>query len=183
LTGPIPDSFGSLQKLSYLDLSNNQLSGPFPGWIHKLGLLTLLNLGQNVFSGEIPLVIGEGQNDEGVHLTSLREFIRLLSIRKKGDSYERVKLIKRIWNQFLREHPSYFAVSRDLLWIDPRRVPWESLDLQKITEEYIKAEKNHFLTKVFQNMLINPVHVVDYLYSRPTKIEGTAYSQKRIRTA
>jgi hypothetical protein len=55
---------GRLNRLDFLDLSNNQLTGPFPAWAHNLRFLEILNLGQNDISGEIPLIVGEELNDD-----------------------------------------------------------------------------------------------------------------------
>jgi hypothetical protein len=167
LSGSIPDSLGDLPALSYLDLSNNQLTGLFPTWVHDLGSLRLLNLGQNDFSGEIPLTIGGGSKDGTVYLTSLRGFIFQLSKRKSfrtSDRYESIRHIKRNWNRFLLECP-YIKVSRDMLWIDPRGYAWESVDLQKITDEYMQAEKTQLLNRIFHITMMNPAHIIDNLNS------------------
>lgn len=59
-TGGVPSQLGSLQKLSYLDLTGNNLSSVIPsqlGLLHKLE--TGLYLPNNKFSGSIPTELGE----------------------------------------------------------------------------------------------------------------------------
>ncbi|PWA86393.1 leucine-rich repeat protein [Artemisia annua] len=55
LTGPIPESLGSLRLLEELDLFYNQLTGPIPTFIGKL---TKLVLSYNHLNGSIPESIG-----------------------------------------------------------------------------------------------------------------------------
>ncbi len=153
-----------------LDISNNQLTGPFPAWVHRLRDLKLLNLGQNEFSGEIPLVIGEGRN-----LIRIRDFFRL--IRTTDASFQD---LRQHFIGFLRK---YALHSRDMLWVDSESSDWNSGILKDTIHKYMKAEENRLLTEAFQNMLMDPLRLGDYLNSRPTKIEGTTYSQKRRRIA
>ncbi|KAL1834861.1 hypothetical protein ACET3Z_004512 [Daucus carota] len=58
LNGPIPESFGHLNDLSYMDLSAYQLSGVLPNSIHKLS-----NLKVNI-RGHIPPSSPEYEADE-----------------------------------------------------------------------------------------------------------------------
>ena len=63
LSGPIPDSLGSLTDLTYLNLYANSLSGPIPDSLGNLTNLTSLNLGHNIkLSGEIPDALGNLTN-------------------------------------------------------------------------------------------------------------------------
>jgi hypothetical protein len=165
LSGSIPESLGQLINLNFLDLSNNQLTGPFPAWFHDLTNLRILNLGQNIFSGDIPIRIGRGLIDGGVPLTSIREFIRLLTTRDASFSYQdrfdklKLKGIKR----FFRKYYFYVRNTKDLLWVRGTS-RWEMLYsfnfddllLQKVMDEYIKGEETRLLTKAYETMLKDP---------------------------
>ncbi|CAI5982920.1 unnamed protein product, partial [Closterium sp. NIES-64] len=59
LTGRIPDSFMSLAKLTYMNLSMNSLSGSIPSTIGDLRRLLKLHLHDNNLSGPIPASIGD----------------------------------------------------------------------------------------------------------------------------
>ncbi|KAK4710650.1 hypothetical protein R3W88_005163 [Solanum pinnatisectum] len=54
LDGPIPDSFGKMLALEFLDLSNNNLTGEIPKSLEALVYLKYLNFSFNELSGEIP---------------------------------------------------------------------------------------------------------------------------------
>jgi hypothetical protein len=144
-----------------------------------MGNLELLNLGQNDLSGEIPLIIGEERNDGRVPLTSVRDFFRLLSTHDPT-----LQDLRRHFISFLRKYIVQIEHSRDMLWIDSERSDWGTRNLQEIINEYIKAQENHFLSKTFQNILMDPVRLVDAFNSRPTqRLGGTVYSPKRRRIA
>jgi hypothetical protein len=162
LSGTIPDSLRELKRLVYLDLSNNQLTGTFPTWAHNLTGLTVLNLGQNEFSGEIPLFIGGGRNDGRRRLIPIREFIRLLSTSDAPFRYrERYGFLLVKFFRFFKKHP-YIRYSKDLLWIDHGRSYWGALNLQEVIEEYIKAEDNYLLTKIFKKVRnMDPLLLID----------------------
>lgn len=136
---------GELNQLIFLDLSNNQLTGVFPVWVHNLRGLSILNLGQNHFSGEIPLVIGEWQNNGGRQLTNIREYIRLISTSYTPlgfgdrDRTLRVNFIKKfLWTKFLHQ-----KTSKAMFWVDPTiEFSTPKYFLESIAE-YIKAEKTH----------------------------------------
>jgi hypothetical protein len=168
LSGSIPESLGQFDRLLYLDLSNNQLTGPFPAWVHDLTNLRILNLGQNNFSGDIPIRIGREPIDGGVPLTSIREFIRLLTTRDAsfayGDRYDGLNLTS--IKQFFRKYYFYVRNTKDLLWvrgssrmevhIDSTNPYWDAVTLQIVMDEYIKAEERHLLTKIYETLMTNP---------------------------
>ncbi|KZV22405.1 protein with unknown function [Dorcoceras hygrometricum] len=56
--GQIPEEFGNLTNLMYLDLAVGTLSGQIPGELGKLKKLTTVYLYQNSFEGRIPPEIG-----------------------------------------------------------------------------------------------------------------------------
>jgi len=58
LTGPIPSEFGNLKHLYELNLSMNKLSGEIPKDLAFCLDLTELVLGRNIFHGAIPLFLG-----------------------------------------------------------------------------------------------------------------------------
>nr|GMD17200.1 MDIS1-interacting receptor like kinase 2-like [Ipomoea batatas] len=63
LNGSIPESlFTNLEKLEYLDLSDNEFSGPLSPNISNLSHLNDLILSGNQFQGEIPYSIGQLKN-------------------------------------------------------------------------------------------------------------------------
>jgi hypothetical protein len=132
------------------------LTGPFPTWVHGLPSLRLLNLGQNDISGEIPLVIGEQRNDDRHLLTNLREFVSDASHRY------RQRLDLRAIKMFYRKHFQYIMKSNDLLWVN-LNTPVHLLELQKIIDEYVKAEDNRLLTKAFQAMRREPLSMIENL--------------------
>jgi Leucine-rich repeat (LRR) protein len=57
LEGPIP-GFGSLQQLTWLDLSSNKLSGEIPASLGTCQQLQTIQMGQNFLSGSIPASLG-----------------------------------------------------------------------------------------------------------------------------
>ncbi|XP_074576136.1 uncharacterized protein LOC141832540 [Curcuma longa] len=64
MTGRVVEFFEQLSRckdnrLSYLDLNNNQFSGPFPSHIERLQGLFYLNLGYNQLSGSVPTSLGK----------------------------------------------------------------------------------------------------------------------------
>jgi hypothetical protein len=54
VTGPIPNSFSKLKRLTNLDLGSNSLSGPIPSFLGKLKRLKEVDLSNNKLSGAIP---------------------------------------------------------------------------------------------------------------------------------
>ncbi|XP_058218152.1 leucine-rich repeat receptor-like tyrosine-protein kinase PXC3 isoform X2 [Rhododendron vialii] len=66
LNGAIPSSaFGSLKKLTYLELDNNSLGGSIPSQLGLCENLALLNLAKNQLTGVLPVELG--------NLTNLQE--------------------------------------------------------------------------------------------------------------
>ncbi|OEL38573.1 LRR receptor-like serine/threonine-protein kinase HSL2 [Dichanthelium oligosanthes] len=59
LTGTIPESFGSLMNLRYLNLFQNKLSGGIPASIAQLPSLVFLWLWNNSLSGGLPAELGK----------------------------------------------------------------------------------------------------------------------------
>jgi hypothetical protein len=160
---------GDLNRLVYLDLSNNQLTGTVPAWVNRLKSLSLLNLGQNDISGEIPLVIGEGRNDGGSQLNSIREFINLLGASDSLFRYrDRDGSLQLKFKTFLREH-SYIMDGKDLLWVDSGRSYWDPINLREVIEEYIKAEEDRLLTKIYRSIRkMDPVLLIKSFNSAST---------------
>ena len=58
LEGVIRDSFGSFEKLRFVDFSRNAFSGPLPGSIFDNGAIELVYLSENMFTGAIPSNLG-----------------------------------------------------------------------------------------------------------------------------
>ena len=54
LTGPIPPALGNLARLRELNLSANELSGPIPAWLGSMTGLRELDLAWNELTGPIP---------------------------------------------------------------------------------------------------------------------------------
>ncbi|GAB4858898.1 hypothetical protein Ancab_040380 [Ancistrocladus abbreviatus] len=68
LQGPIPKAFGKMSSLSHLDLSVNQLQGPIPKAFGKMSSLSHLDLSGNQLQGPIPEALG---NKSSLHYISL----------------------------------------------------------------------------------------------------------------
>ena len=136
-----------LNQLTYLDLSNNQLTGFFPQWAHDLGHLELLNLGQNYFSGEIPLIIGH-------RLYNLREFFN-----SPAGRHENYAILRHSYKEFERTHYPWMKRSKILLWA--RNV----IDFTEDLDAYLKAEANHLTSTVFQNIRRDPARIVEFVES------------------
>jgi hypothetical protein len=155
---------GGLDLLIYLDLSNNQLKGPFPKWAHRLCHLRLLNLGQNDIYGEIPLGIGERQNNGCTPLTNIRNFIRLFGATDASSPYrDRYVTLRQNFIKFLKKPYRSIINSTDLLWIDRKFSFSSPINLQETIDEYIKAEEYHVLTKIFENMRMDPLRAIELL--------------------
>src|SRR5262249_49140314 len=54
LSGPIPDAFASLTKLTDLRLNRNRLSGPIPASLKDAPALQVLRLDHNRLTGTLP---------------------------------------------------------------------------------------------------------------------------------
>lgn len=159
-----------MSQLQYFDLSNNQLTGLFPEWVHSLRHLAFLNLGQNDITGNIPLVIGEGRPNGG-SLTNIREFVRLL--RTPGVSIPHRNRFGTLrldsFMRFLKKYYFYIKTSIDLLWIDLDSPDFDAIILQDIIDKYIQNQEKYMLTKAFQNMLMNPLLLIDNLHSTSSR--------------
>ena len=59
LTGTLSPLWGELDKLTYLDLSRNNITGSLPTW-RNLRSLELMTLSNNKISGSLPASWGEG---------------------------------------------------------------------------------------------------------------------------
>ena len=68
LSGPISPEIGKLTQLEQLDLSMNQLSGSIPAEIGNLTNLTMLMLGDTQLNGSIPAEIGNLSNLKYLYL-------------------------------------------------------------------------------------------------------------------
>ncbi|GFP83926.1 putative receptor-like protein kinase at3g47110 [Phtheirospermum japonicum] len=92
LSGPVPDTLGSIRGLEILDLSSNQLSGSIPFDLQNLQSLQFLNLSFNSLEGEIPRY-GVFADPFNVHLESNQKLCSRASceIPRKGrvkDSFD-----------------------------------------------------------------------------------------------
>jgi hypothetical protein len=150
-----------LHRLVYLDLSINQLTGPFPVWVNRLRSLTLLNLGQNDFSGNIPrsftlprsFILG----DNGSHrfLRNMPVLIQQLILSNRNGRSLRDR---HLWHPFVRnyilflkKHHAFKNISPNMLWVDSENLNIrDAKELEKIVDEYLKAEEKHLDTKIFQ---------------------------------
>ncbi len=68
LSGSIPDLLGNLSNLTHLHLSNNQLSGSIPESLSNLSNLQILYLFNNQLSGSIPESLGKLSNLDRIDL-------------------------------------------------------------------------------------------------------------------
>ncbi|XP_061357900.1 receptor-like protein EIX1 isoform X2 [Gastrolobium bilobum] len=79
IVGSLPQSFGHLPFLAYLDLSFNQLSGSLPLFkVTELTSLTELHLSHNRLNGTVPYIIGQLSSLKILYL-STNEFIGNIS--------------------------------------------------------------------------------------------------------
>jgi hypothetical protein len=132
----------------------NRLTGPFPGWVTRLISLTLLNLGQNYFSGNIPRSFRLEHNGSHRFLNNMplimRQFIRPNS---NGRSLRKENWLAPLRNyiHFLKNHHAFKNISPNMLWVDAENFDnQDALALEKIVDEYLKAEEQHLFTNVFE---------------------------------
>ena len=59
LTSALPDGFGDMSNLDFLDLKDNQFSGTLPGSTFSLDKIRILYLSNNNFVGTIPSNYGD----------------------------------------------------------------------------------------------------------------------------
>jgi Leucine-rich repeat (LRR) protein len=71
-SGVIPDVFGQLRRLRYLDLSHNRFSGPVPESVYTLLNLTYINLDNNMLHSSLSRDIGNWANCEVLSILSNR---------------------------------------------------------------------------------------------------------------
>ena len=145
-----------MTQLTYLDLSNNQLTGHFPEWVHGLTKLQLLNLGQNHISGEIPIVIGR-------RLMNLRTFFN-----SPAGRHEKYSTIRPSFKEFFRAYYPWMKRSKDLFWVDSI-ASWHE-NFSGILDAYYKAEANQITSKLFENIRRDPVRIVELLGYSPKLI-------------
>jgi hypothetical protein len=146
-----------LNHLSYLDLSTNELTGTFPGWLHGLRNLKLLNLGQNDFSGDIPRSFRLEHNGGYRFLNNMPLLMRQLL---RPNSNGRSLPYRHLWHSlirnyihFSRKHYTFKNIIPNMLWVDAENIDnQDALALEKIVDEYLKAEEQHLFTKVFEIM-------------------------------
>eukprot|EP01035_Chromulina_nebulosa_P031500 gene31500-41999_t len=70
ITGAIPSFIGNLKRLTYLDLSHNQLTGEIPYSFRNLSALEILYLKNNRLIGSIPTWIGNLKNLQYLDLST-----------------------------------------------------------------------------------------------------------------
>ena len=143
-----------LNRLKYLDLSNNRLTGNFPEWVNGLSHLRLLNLGQNHFSGQIPLSIGG-------RLKNLRLFFNSPEGR-----LDRYSILRESYKRFFRAYYFWTKSSNDLFWVDSGEI-WNNIKFPQVLDAYLKAEANQITSKVFKTIRRDPVGIVELLGSSP----------------
>ncbi|KAB2634992.1 receptor-like protein kinase HAIKU2 [Pyrus ussuriensis x Pyrus communis] len=71
-SGKIPETIGSLKKLSSLDLDQNMLSGTMPESLGSCFGISEINLAHNYISGEIPSSLGSLHNLNSLNLSGNR---------------------------------------------------------------------------------------------------------------
>ena len=157
-----------MNQLTYLDLSNNQLTGHFPEWFHRLTHLKLLNLGQNHISGEIPLFIGR-------RLMNLRTFFN-----SPAGRHEKYAAFRQTLKEFGRTHYPWMKRSKDLFWLNSR-VSWheKNSDFSGILDAHLKAEANHLMSAVFENIRGDPARILEFVKSVRKHPSSSGYDNSR----
>lgn len=68
LSGPLPESLGSLSNLYEFDVSDNSITGQIPSTLGLCMGLGILELNENELEGDIPLALGNLVNLESINL-------------------------------------------------------------------------------------------------------------------
>jgi hypothetical protein len=74
--GSLPHSFGNLNDMQRISISNNCFSGTLPSFLQNYHALQVLDVGNNMFSGTVPTFLsGVSSNPQNPHtnMNSLRE--------------------------------------------------------------------------------------------------------------
>jgi hypothetical protein len=129
--------------------------------------LKLLNLGQNDFSGDIPSSIRIEHNRSYSFLNNMPLLIR--NLKKPNNSgkslpYEdRWKRLIQNFNRFLKDHETLKYIRQDLLWVDVENMQnHHAEELEKILNEYLKAEEKYLLAKQSQGRFQNGLMVKNF---------------------
>ena len=68
MSGAIPDAFGKMSQLDYVDLANNRFTGTIPASIFDAASLRLLYLSNNTLTGTIPATYSKPEGLKDLYL-------------------------------------------------------------------------------------------------------------------